>query len=92
MIQLRFIDDYYNLTLKDIAFLRWTQNKCSDAKYIMKRDDGIIVNVEKLVNNSKSFKSGITGILIPKRKPDRTIGDMWYILRAHIQMNTFPTI
>ncbi len=59
--------------------MRWAQNKCSDTKYIMKTDDGIIVNVEQLVNNSKSFKSGITGILIPKRKPDRTIGDMWYI-------------
>jgi hypothetical protein len=46
IIQFGFIDDYYNLTLKDFAFLRWAQNKCLDTKYIMKTDDDIILNVE----------------------------------------------
>jgi hypothetical protein len=64
---------------KRYRFLRWAQNKCSDTKYIMKTDDDIILNVEQLVNNLKSFKSGITGALIPKRKPNRTIGYKWYI-------------
>jgi hypothetical protein len=57
----------------------------------MKTDDDIIFNVEQLVNNLKSFKSGITGALIPKRKPNRTIGHKWYIPERTYPDESFPT-
>jgi hypothetical protein len=79
MIQFNFRDDYYNLTLKHIAFMRWAQQKCLDTKYIMKTDDDIIVNIDELAKNVKNFESGITGVLLNKQKPNRDPNSKWYM-------------
>jgi hypothetical protein len=79
MIQFGFREDYYNCTLKHIAFMRWAQHKCLDTKYIMKADDDIILNINQLMKNLYKFKSGITGIVLAKRKPHRYINSKWYL-------------
>ena len=43
-----FQDIYYNLTLKTVMGLKWTSIYCNQAKYIMKTDDDIFVNVPLL--------------------------------------------
>jgi hypothetical protein len=66
LIQFGFMESYYNMTLKDIAFLRWAQRKCLNTKYLMKADDDIIFNVRKLIENLNSFKNGIFGAEMPQ--------------------------
>ena len=61
MIQFSFIDDYYNLTLKNVALLRWVYNKCRHLKYILKTDDDVIVNIDLLNRTLDQFKPGYTG-------------------------------
>ena len=43
-----FQDIYYNLTLKTVMGLKWTSIYCNQAKYIMKTDDDIFVNIPLL--------------------------------------------
>ena len=43
-----FQDIYYNLTLKTVMGLKWSSIYCSQAKYVMKTDDDIFVNVPLL--------------------------------------------
>ncbi|XP_042204915.1 uncharacterized protein LOC121854358 [Homarus americanus] len=44
IIQLDFVDSYFNLTLKTLSILHWTQNFCPGAKWILKSDDDVLVN------------------------------------------------
>lgn len=47
-IRSRSIDDYYNLTLKTISLLEWVDKYCSRAAFILKIDDDVFLNGEKL--------------------------------------------
>lgn len=49
IVQLDFIDSFKNLTLKSIGTLRWIYQYCPQAKYIIKADDDIYVNIFLLV-------------------------------------------
>ena len=79
ILQFNFIDDYHNLTLKAVALLRWIALKCTTSAYIVKTDDDIIVNVERLRQNidKRIFLSGITGKMFVKSKPVRDISDQY---------------
>jgi hypothetical protein len=79
LIQFKFRESYYNVTLKHIALLRWAQRKCLNTKYFMKADDDIIVNVRKLIENLNSFKNGINGIVYSQYKPVRVVESKWFM-------------
>ncbi len=49
IIQEDFADTYKNLTLKTIMSIKWASTYCSNAKYLLKIDDDMIVNAPKLV-------------------------------------------
>ncbi|KAG8239191.1 hypothetical protein J437_LFUL018850 [Ladona fulva] len=49
IIQEGFVDTYNNLTLKSVMLLKWTSQHCSSARYIMKTDDDMFVNVGAIV-------------------------------------------
>ncbi|XP_016118684.1 beta-1,3-galactosyltransferase 1-like, partial [Sinocyclocheilus grahami] len=44
-----FIDSYHNLTLKTLMGMRWVATFCNQAKYVMKTDSDIFVNMDNLV-------------------------------------------
>lgn len=54
IIQFDFIDSFKNLPIKSIGALRWIYQYCPQAKYIIKADDDIYVNmflvVEKIIS------------------------------------------
>jgi len=50
IVQESFIDSYANLTLKTIGGIKWANNLCKQAKYVMKTDDDIYVNLPRLVH------------------------------------------
>ena len=64
MIQMQYIDNYWNITLKTVSILRWAQNKCNNSKLIIKTDDDTILNINKVLNSLDQFKSGITGSVL----------------------------
>ncbi|XP_041452277.1 beta-1,3-galactosyltransferase 5-like isoform X1 [Drosophila obscura] len=50
MIRGHFIDSYFNLTLKTISMLEWTDTQCPSVKFILKTDDDMFINVPKLLD------------------------------------------
>ncbi|XP_038070450.1 N-acetyllactosaminide beta-1,3-N-acetylglucosaminyltransferase 3-like [Patiria miniata] len=44
-----FLDSYLNLTTKTVMGLKWASRFCPDARYVMKTDDDIIVNIPKIL-------------------------------------------
>ena len=48
LLQGEFIDAYRNLTHKGVMGFKWISERCRNAKYILKVDDDVIVNMFKL--------------------------------------------
>lgn len=50
IIRGRFMDSYNNLTLKSIKMLEWMDTYCSHAKYVLKTDDDMFINIPRLLS------------------------------------------
>ncbi|XP_001927603.1 beta-1,3-galactosyltransferase 4 [Sus scrofa] len=50
IVQAAFQDSYRNLTLKTLSGLNWADKHCPMARYILKTDDDVFVNVPELVS------------------------------------------
>jgi len=58
LIQGNFIDSYRNLSYKSLQAWEWIAEKCSNAKYILKIDDDVVLNtfnLMKFLNREKKF-------------------------------------
>ena len=55
IVQEDFIDSYKNLTYKGIMALKWITEYCSNAQYILKADDDMIVNTFSLIRHLKAL-------------------------------------
>nr|XP_004649639.1 beta-1,3-galactosyltransferase 4 [Jaculus jaculus] len=49
IVQAAFQDTYRNLTLKTLSGLNWAHRHCPGARYVLKTDDDVFVNVLELV-------------------------------------------
>lgn len=81
IIQEDFIDSYNNLTLKSISMLKLLKEFCFDkAKYIMKTDDDMFINLEPLVDmlRKQKDKGLLVGNLICHAEPIRTTSNKWF--------------
>jgi hypothetical protein len=63
IVQNNFTDAYFNLTTKTIMGFRWVSTYCSNAKYTLKVDDDVVVNINRLlkyltnISTSDSFQT-----------------------------------
>jgi len=55
IVQEDFLDSYKNLTYKGVAALKWISNYCKHAKFVLKTDDDIFVNMFTLLRHLKSI-------------------------------------
>ncbi|CAH1787328.1 unnamed protein product [Owenia fusiformis] len=99
IIQETFMDTYRNLTLKTIMGLKWVTNFCPDARYILKCDDDIFVNVFQLVRHLKVFeKQGRDKNLIlcnidtgNRSHVIRDSSSKWYVTSEEFPGDHYPT-
>lgn len=96
LIRGNFIDSYNNLTLKTISSLEWVDQHCSRAKYILKTDDDMFINVPKLLTFLKQLekhkdKKLIVGRLAKKWKPIRNKKSKYYVSTDQFPAAVFPS-
>ncbi|XP_075058475.1 UDP-GlcNAc:betaGal beta-1,3-N-acetylglucosaminyltransferase 7 [Mixophyes fleayi] len=70
ILQWNFLDSFFNLTLKEVHFLKWMTIYCHRVTYIFKGDDDVFVSP----NNVLDFLEG-------KQSPDLFVGDVLYKAR-----------
>ncbi|KAL3855103.1 hypothetical protein ACJMK2_014332 [Sinanodonta woodiana] len=59
IVQGDFIDDYHNLTHKGVLGYRWITEHCQNAKFILKIDDDVFVNIFRVIHALlPKFKDG----------------------------------
>ncbi|GAB6023014.1 hypothetical protein CHUAL_007104 [Chamberlinius hualienensis] len=93
IIQEDFMDTYKNLTLKTVMLLKWANTFCTEAKYIMKADDDMFVNVPNLLKYVKSlriYKSQLFGRLVKGARPLRTKSSKYYVPVSEYKDKVYP--
>uniref|UniRef100_A0A1A9W437 Galectin domain-containing protein n=1 Tax=Glossina brevipalpis TaxID=37001 RepID=A0A1A9W437_9MUSC len=93
LIRGHYIDSYNNLTLKTISSLEWVDQHCAKAKFILKTDDDMFINVSKLLlflDNHAKDKKTIYGRLAKKWKPIRNKKSKYYVSPGQFGAAVFP--
>lgn len=86
-------DSYDNLTLKTISMLEWTSSYCSQAKFLLKVDDDMFINIPKLLEFTKNHWNDtrqIYGRLAKKWRPIRNKKSKYYVSPALYAPKNFP--
>lgn len=95
IIQGSFREAYRNLTYKHVMGLLWARENCPNTKYVIKMDDDIVVNIERLpallnslkVPDNKAFIGGyILRNMIPIREP----ANKWYVTQREYSLSSYP--
>ena len=80
IVQEDFVDSYRNLTYKGIMGLKWVSAYCRHAKFLLKSDDDIFINIFSLVTH-------LQRILTRRGKPVRRVHELllclvWYRMKV----------
>lgn len=85
ILQWDFMDTFFNLTLKEVNFLRWFNIYCSKVPFIFKGDDDVFVHSQNLVEligfkiEENKVDNLIIGDTIFKAKPIRNRQSKYFI-------------
>ncbi|KAG7188669.1 hypothetical protein KM043_008292 [Ampulex compressa] len=93
IIQEKFYDSYNNLTLKSIMMLKWVTSNCARAKYLLKTDDDMFINVPtllKTINAKMQTTDILLGSLICNAKPILDPKNKWYTPKYMYSDKTYP--
>ncbi|XP_041379523.1 beta-1,3-galactosyltransferase 5-like [Gigantopelta aegis] len=82
IIKESFVDSYQNLTYKTIMGFKWVTNFCSKARFVMKTDDDMYVNlpalVPVLVKEETTLQSSVGGSCNLNAQPIREKNSKWF--------------
>ncbi|KAI7789571.1 UDP-GlcNAc:betaGal beta-1,3-N-acetylglucosaminyltransferase 7-like [Triplophysa rosa] len=93
IIQWDFMDSFFNLTLKEIHFLKWFSTYCGNTRYIFKGDDDVFVNVPNILEYlemNADLKDLFVGHVLFKAKPIRKKDNKYYIPQALYKKTHYP--
>lgn len=92
ILQGNFTEAYKNLTYKHLMGLNWA-SQCESAKYIIKMDDDIVLNlrgVVKLIQNTNFPDRLLAGYILHNMVPVREPANKWYVTQKEYPGNTYP--
>ncbi|KAK3108429.1 hypothetical protein FSP39_007820 [Pinctada imbricata] len=94
IVQGDFVDSYYNLTTKTMLGLKWFRTRCPNAKYILKTDDDVYVNIPGLKDLISTYshllETSVAGTCFLNITPDRNVNSKWYVSEEEYPKKTYP--
>jgi len=91
-----FVDSYQNVTYKTIMGLKWVSQKCSNAKYVLKTDDDMWINIPTLLARldnawvAKRLQTSVAGKCFKRAFPNRNKQSKWYSSYINYPEKTYP--
>ena len=87
IVQESFVDTYQNLTIKSLMLLKWFEQNCHQTQYVMKSDDDMYINLQKLNDLVKTNHDPylLVGNLRRNVAPIRRSQSKW-----HVPYHMFP--
>ena len=95
IIQSNFIDSYRNLTYKLVFSLFWVNNFCNNAKFVIKMDDDITINIPLIVPylteklNAGQASNVLECKTITENVPVRDRNNKWFITHEEYPFTKF---
>ncbi|XP_055072585.2 UDP-GlcNAc:betaGal beta-1,3-N-acetylglucosaminyltransferase 7-like [Misgurnus anguillicaudatus] len=93
ILQWDFMDSFFNLTLKEIHFLKWFSMYCRNARHIFKGDDDVFVgisNIFEYLEASKNVKDLFVGDVLFSAKPIHNKNSKYFIPQVLYQKKSYP--
>ncbi|XP_033758614.1 beta-1,3-galactosyltransferase 1-like [Pecten maximus] len=94
ILQEDFKDAYSNLTYKTMMAFKWASTKCKDAKFVMKTDDDMYVNIPNILTTLKTNKdklqTRVGGACHQTAKPIRDHRSKWYASKKSFPGSHYP--
>lgn len=93
LIQGNFYEAYKNLTYKHIMGLKWVSEFCSQATYLIKMDDDIVLNLYQLIDvlNLYNLSNSILGFVFNNMKPKRKMANKWFVSHSEYSQEVYPS-
>ncbi|XP_064595965.1 beta-1,3-galactosyltransferase 5-like [Liolophura sinensis] len=87
-----FMDAYTNLTFKSLMGLRWSQQFCPQASYIMKTDEDVYVNTHQIPIMLRAAPSEgfVGGFCWGQSRPSRDPSNKWHVSYNQYAREFFP--
>ncbi|KAK3098509.1 hypothetical protein FSP39_020220 [Pinctada imbricata] len=85
IVEANFADTYRNLTYKSLALFQWIGSYCSNAKYVLKIDGDMKIDLQRLLGvlEKGNFPDKYQcGYLIPAHAPMRDKNSKWYVPKS----------
>ncbi len=95
VIQEDFLDTYRNLTLKTIGALKWATTFCSGARFVMKTDDDVFLNLPNLLQVLMDLSQAdgprfAVGHVIDGAKPITDRNSKWFTPTTLLRRQVYP--
>lgn len=93
ILQANFLDTYRNLTLKTLFGLKWISLYCSNAKFIMKVDDDMVLNMKWIVkyfSSQTNANKTMYGLVKEETKPFREKESKFYVTKEEYEKEFYP--
>ncbi|KAK3587722.1 hypothetical protein CHS0354_042514 [Potamilus streckersoni] len=89
-----FVDTYQNLTYKTMMAFKYAVTKCSYAKFVMKTDDDMWINIPGLLKvikrENKTLQSAVSGACHHVAGPIRDPSSKWYASFRSYPHDSYP--
>lgn len=95
IVQGNFIENYRNLTYKHVMGLKWSVEKCPQAKFIIKIDDDIVYDIYFLQNylvdvEMENQNKLLAGFILKGSKVIRNQANKWYVTKDEYEDDVYP--
>ncbi|KAM4692882.1 UDP-GlcNAc:betaGal beta-1,3-N-acetylglucosaminyltransferase 7 [Discoglossus pictus] len=92
ILQWDFLDSFFNLTLKEVHFLKWMNIYCHGVKNIFKGDDDVFVSPNNILEylDGKQSPDLFVGDVLEKPRPIRKKENKYYIPTALYNKTFYP--
>ncbi|XP_007900575.1 UDP-GlcNAc:betaGal beta-1,3-N-acetylglucosaminyltransferase 7 [Callorhinchus milii] len=93
ILQWDFTDSFFNLTLKEVNFLKWFSTYCHRVQHIFKGDDDVFVSTENILEYLKGpgIPNLFVGDTLHKARPIRKKDNKYYVPLALYNKTFYPS-